>query len=401
MINPRLPYKFMLTANMFRNMKFICVWSLVLLLAVSAVLSQRSQSKNDQPKQTGMLVLSLSNANRPLLSYDGRRIVVGPEVGLTEVYDVTTGRKLQTFRVPDSGEYAIAADGKRVGIWGSLITWSDGRHYKSKAVFWLFDVDSGKEIRHNDAVIIHDGVRVGFLHALDDSGNVSADMKLVANLARSENTIPSVTLRDLETQELVREFSFREYSKSGVAGTVAMTPDASVIAATRRDLYGSDCKQTVVWEVSTGRELLRFPFAASSLSLSNDGKRLAFNESQSDDDIIEVWSLDTGKRISEIGLEFGSSRHIIGGGVLSPDGKLLATSRKNYLLLWNTDTGKLVAAQAASTASDDNLKSIVFSGNGKFIATGSMSEHVRVWCVDALLMWAKVPNAAALLPLLR
>jgi WD40 repeat protein len=319
-------------------------------------------------------------------------MVVGPEVGLAEVYEVATGRKLQTFRVPNSADYAISPDGKHLGLWGDETTWSDGRHYKSKAVFWLFEVDTGKEVRHNDAVIMRDGVSVGFLEALQNSKNVSGDLRLVANLAPSEKVVPSVTLRNLETLELVREFSFGEYSNSGVAGTVVMTPDAKVIAATRRDLYGSNCKQTVAWDASTGRELLRLPFEAISISLSSDGSRLALNDSQGNNDILEVWNLENGKRISEIGLEFGPHRHIIGGGILSPDGKVLATTRRNYLLLWDVDSGKLAAAQPVTDASDDTVKSLSFSGDGRFVATGTLSEEVRIWQVAEILKKAPIPN---------
>jgi len=366
---------------------------LILVLSVSAVLAVRAQSERSRRNQSrGMPILVLNDANRPLLSADGRRVVVGPDVGVVEVYEVSTGRKVQTFRVPNSADYAISPSGQQLGVWGDEITWSDGRHHKSKAVFWLFDIDSGREIRHNDAVIIRDGIRVGFLHALDNSKNVSSDLKLVANLAPSENVVPSVTLRNLETLELVHQFSFGEYSKSGVDGTVVMTPDAKVIAATRRDLYGSNCKQTVVWEASTGRELLRLPFDAIGISLSSDGRRFALNASQGDNDISEVWSLESGKRISEIGLEFGSHRHIIRGGTLSPDGKLLATMRKNYLLLWDVDSGRLAAAQPVTEASDDTVKSLSFSGDGRFIATGSLSEEVRIWQVGEILKKAQISN---------
>lgn len=369
-------------------------WSLVLILAVSAMSNERSQSKQTQSEQRGVIpVLSLSDANRPLLSYDGQRIVVMPEVGVVEVYETLTKRKLQTFRVPYAGEYAIDANGSHVGIWGASITRVDEGHHKSIAVFWLFEVDTGSEVRHNDAEIMRDGVRVGFLHALDNSENVSSDLKLVANIPPSEKVVPSVTLRNLETLELVRQFSFGEYSKSGVAGTVAMTPDARVIAATRRDLYGSNCKQTVVWDVTTGRELLRLSFEATGISLSSDGRRLAINASQSDDDhITEVWSLESGKRISEIGLEFGPHRYIIGGGILSPDGKLLATTRRNYLLLWDVDSGRLAAAQAVTDASDDSIRSLSFSGDGRFVATGTLSEQVRIWQVAEILKKAQISN---------
>lgn len=394
-------YKSLLGAKPAANFSLISLCGIVLLFAVGAMQSVNSQAKPDPRKPGGaMLVLSISNANRPLLSRDGQRLVVNREVGLTEVYDVTTGRKLQTFRVPNSREHAITADGKRVGIWATETTATIGQHYKSKAVFWLFDVDSGKEIRHNDAVIFRDGKRVGFLHSLSNGENVSSDLQWVANLAPSQNTVPSVTLRSLETQEALREFSLGEYTELGIDGTVVMTPDARVVAATRRDLHGTKQEQTVVWDANTGRELFRLPFAAISISLSEDGGRLALNASESDNYVVEVWNLENGKRISEVGLEFDPDRHIIGGGVLSPDGKFLLTKRKNYILLWDSESGKLIAAHPASTITDE-IRSAVFSGNGQFVAAGSLGEEVRVWRVSDLLQQAKVSNPGAVLRLIR
>ena len=394
-------YKSLLGAMPAANFSLISLCGIVLLFAVGAMQSVNSQAKPDPRKPGGaMLVLSISNANRPLLSRDGQRLVVNREVGLTEIYDVTTGRKLQTFRVPNSSEHAITADGKRVGIWATETTATIGQHYKSKAVFWLFDVDSGKEIRHNDAVIFRAGKRVGFLHSLSNGENVSSDLQWVANLAPSQNTVPSVTLRSLETQEALREFSLGEYTELGIDGTVVMTPDARVVAATRRDLHGTKQEQIVVWDANTGRDLFRLPFAAISISLSEDGRRLALNASESDNYVVEVWNLENGKRISEVGLEFDPDRHIIGGGVLSPDGTFLLTKRKNYILLWDSESGKLIAAHPASTITDE-IRSAVFSGNGQFVATGSLGEQVRIWRVSDLLQQAKVSNPGAVLRLIR
>jgi WD40 repeat protein len=191
-----------------------------------------------------------------------------------------------------------------------------------------------------------------------------------------------------------------EYTELGIDGTVVMTPDARVVAATRRDLHGTKQEQTVVWDANTGRELFRLPFAAISISLSEDGRRLALNASESDNYVVEVWNLENGKRISEVGLEFDPDRHIIGGGVLSPDGKFLLTKRKNYILLWDSESGKLIAAHPASTITDE-IRSAVFSGNGQFVATGSLGEEVRIWRVSDLLQQAKVSNPGAVLRLIR
>ena len=358
------------------------------------------QTKNRQKAHGAIPVFVLQDANRPLLSHNGQTLAVMPEVGKVEVYNLITKCKLGTFYVPNAVDYAISADGRQVAVWGYEITGNDGRHYTSQAIVRVFEIASGKEVERSGEVRENSGDPIGYLIALPGSKNVSSDLKLVANLAPNKDTVPSVILGNLETNQLIRQFSFGEYVKLGIRGTVAMTPDARIIAATRSDLFGTTCKQTVVWDVATGKELLRFPFASVSVSISDNGQRLAITTPQGKDNMPEIWDIKSGRRISEIGLEFGDSRWFISSGKLSPDGKLLVTNRKNYLLLWNTDTGKLVAAQKA-VDSDDILRAVSFSGDGRFLAMSSLGETAAVWRVEDILRDATVIKTSALVKILQ
>ena len=80
-------------------------------------------------------LIIIEDANRPSLSYDGKRVVAGPEIGLSEVYDVDTGKKLGIFRVKGSESEIISPDGKRIRIF------SDFSHL-------TFDIDKGEKINN-------------------------------------------------------------------------------------------------------------------------------------------------------------------------------------------------------------------------------------------------------------
>lgn len=351
-------------------------------------------------KETGIVpLMTLKDANRPLLSHDGRRMCVLPEIGVIEIYDVPTKRLLQTFRPPDARDCVISADGEEVLIAGYVITESDGRHYRGKPVYYLYNITSSTELRRFETAIVENGVRIGGLGFGSDGGqpskNVSADLRLTANISdrkRGEQEIPSVILASTETQQLVREFNLTGMPKLGIVGKTVLTPDARFLATTRRDNYQPDPKnnQTVVWDAKTGRELLRLPFFCEWLSISGNGKYLATTTSTGDNYITEVWDIATGKRVSRISDKIGSETAYKIRGLLSPDGKLLATTGMHYVLLWNTETGQLGAAQQiAKSRENDIVKAVSFSGDGQYIAISTDTEVTKVWRVSALIADAK------------
>ena len=83
----------------------ITIFLKFLVVAIAILTTGNFQSDQSVGKVGAKLIFALNDANHPALSYDGKHLVVCPEVGTTDGYDIGAGRKLQTFRVPESADY--------------------------------------------------------------------------------------------------------------------------------------------------------------------------------------------------------------------------------------------------------------------------------------------------------
>jgi hypothetical protein len=368
----------------------------VALLVTAMLVPTDGGAQTKSAKRTAKPVVTVRDANHPVISADGQRLAVGPEIGVIEVYDVATGLKLQTFRVPGSFGHAISADGKRVVVFTDKITQSNATFYKSKSELWLFDVESGKELQRRDADIKRDGVSIRSLvvssPGVYSDRNITSDLRFIADVsAHGENLPPDksgVLIGNTETNSVLRQFG-EHGDLYDTWGRVTITSDASLLAATRYNINNSKRDQTVVWDAQTGRELLSLPFRSSWLALSGDGRLLV---TQSGEDYkVEIWNIATGKRVSEIGAKLGAKRPRITRFALSPNGRLLVTSGTNNVLLWDTQGGQLLAAQQhVSDPDEDYVNTVSFSGNGEYLVIGSMAEVVKVWRLADILRDAKL-----------
>jgi WD40 repeat protein len=69
--------------------------------------------------------------------------------------------------------------------------------------------------------------------------------------------------------------------------------------------------------------------------------------------------------------------HKVSNVVFSPDGKYIATvSRDNTSWVWNASTGKQVFNPLKH---DERVTNVMFSPDGKYIATASWDNTARVW----------------------
>ncbi|MCA1636064.1 MAG: hypothetical protein LC802_20825 [Acidobacteria bacterium] len=369
-------------------------------------------------------VLTLSDANHPAVSADGRRVAVTPEIGVTEVYDVATGRKLQTLRVAGSFGHALSADGARLVVFADTPLPDSGRYTKSKREAFLYEVESGRELSRAGAELSLGGEFSASLSvyagAAQGTENVSADLRFVAApvlKGRQEPPAgtPGVVLGDLARLSVAGRFGeSAEWEDDW--GQVSLTPDARVVAATRHNIKNPARRTTVVWGAGDGRELMRLPFRSLWLALSADGRRLVTARDESPpggaaalgvdergrargraeggggesrsggEPVVEVWEVASGRRLASVAAAQGGGRRPLRRGTLSPDGALLATASGGRVLLWNAASGRLLAAQTHARDPDSGLvKTVAFSQDGQFMVTGSFDEVVKIWRVADIL----------------
>ena len=89
------------------------------------------------------------------------------------------------------------------------------------------------------------------------------------------------------------------------------------------------------------------------------------------DKTARLWDAATGKQIFVLNHD-GWVRNV----VFSPDGKYVATaSDDNTARIWNASTGKLIG----SFKHDGVVNNVVFSPDGKYIATASVDNTARLW----------------------
>lgn len=362
-----------------------------LLLSLPLVSLGQSTSRNKKVEP----LLVINDANSPSLSFDGSRIVVMPEIGLSEVYNVNSKKKLGTYKLKYSSAEAISADGNQIIVFHSeIIGYDSDGHSISKDLYSIYEVNSGKLIRRDETETFQGGKQIMNLfigNGGNYSKNISSDLNLLGNYIYPENydnpnsNNPAIILGSLKTHTLIREFRTEDGFASGDWWyQVSLTPDGKYIAAHRNNIKNNRRNKTVVWDAKTGKIIFSLPISASWFSLADTGERIA---TRRNDDLgkIEFWKVKTGKLISALTEKAEGRKVKINRGVISPDGNLLVTTRDEDFYFWDTTTGRYITSQKQDDYSNSNATFITFSGDGKRIAIGSGGEVVTVWSVDEIL----------------
>jgi WD40 repeat protein len=96
----------------------------------------------------------------------------------------------------------------------------------------------------------------------------------------------------------------------------------------------------------------------------------------SDDNTVRLWDVASGKDIRTLTGHSEEVKCI----VFSPDGKTLASGSGDYTVrLWDAASGKEILAL---TGHSGNVTSVTFSPDGKTLASGSDDKTIRLWDMD-------------------
>ncbi len=354
-------------------------------------------------------VLRVANGLHPvvILSPDGKTILTAGKDGTIQLWEAATGRERATLQRPvlDLIKAAFSPDGK------NLTTMAG----KDRTV-QLWDVATGRE----RATLIK-------LKAPPNGGRGEHELVFSPDgktLATHENY--DLRLWDVATANQRRIFRRVAYFH--------FSPES-------KRLTTGAAFTSKLWDVATGKQLAVFPGVNRPVVFSPDGKILATaNEEVKDgktpDGIVKLWDAATGQMLDTLKLKDQAKEHIsldftpdgktlvargwslfVGAGAIrlwdvatrkeraaltglsnvrehkiSPDGKTLALRAGDAVQLWDITTAK----QRAILEKTDTLLPIgvmLFSPDGKTLATGGADDKIKLWDVASGRLRAQLERA--------
>jgi WD40 repeat protein/serine/threonine protein kinase len=277
---------------------------------------------------------------------DGKTIFTAgnlPDTGdsVVRLWNVQTGQPLRTYtdisqRVAD-GAIFLARNGKAILA-------------NDKHTVWLYDLQTGNEIRH-----FEDNTR------LVNYEDLSLDGKY---LLRGDQD-GTVTLFDVQSGVELRHFN----GLANDAIRVMFSPDNRYVFTTP--------ERTIValWDLQSGQEIRRFighTDAVYPMGLSPDGKYLL---TASNDSTARLWDIATGDEVRR----FVGHTSLVWYAAYSPDGSMVLTgSVDRTVRLWDAATGKELYR---FTGASGPLYGLGFSPDGKQFVTGGDGPLARLWAV--------------------
>jgi DNA-binding beta-propeller fold protein YncE/predicted Ser/Thr protein kinase len=281
--------------------------------------------------------------NAVAFSPDGQYALSGAEDNTVKLWEVVTGRQIQTFTGLDSQPISVALspDGNH------LVSESSNGHVR------LWNVESGQAVRtferRSEAVL---------------ASTFSPDGKYVLSGCGQAGTL---RMWETETGTVVRTFD----NNPEAIFSLAFSPDGKYV------LTGSGQSGTLkLWDVASGSVVRTFDEGdwdstyVFSVSFSPDGR---YALSGSDDMTARLWDVESGDLLRT----FDGHSGLVIAVSFSPDGQyVLSGSSDMKVQLWKVDTGSLGYVFEGDA---DGVNAIAFSPDGRYVLSGSKDNDVKLW----------------------
>jgi WD40 repeat protein len=294
-------------------------------------------------------------------SADGTLLAVARDNGSTQVIDVANHKPLGFFS-PDEQPAAS-------------VEFNAGGQDASP------DNDSAVSVAFNaTASLLASGARDGVVHvwALPGAREIlrvqhGAPVSRIAFRPGSNQIVTASDDQHVRVIDITRAAGLADFKCPDKVVDASFSPDGNVLAALSSDGEVSlfDLVHRKLIRKLNGGE------AAFNLTFSADGKRLA----ASTGDFAFVWDVNTGKQLLKathaVSTETLIPNRWIVDAAISADGKFMAYAARgdNLARVWNVDTGRQILELKHGSA----VAAVAFSADGTKLGTGAYDGTARVW----------------------
>lgn len=314
--------------------------------------ARERQRGRDAPALQATLRGHASGISGVVFSPDGRFIASSSYDRAIKIWDVGTGREIQTLEGHDSNVNCLAfsPDGRL------LASGSDYRKIK------LWDAATGHEVRTLTAGCHHVSCIV-----------FSPDGRLLAAASNPQGgeTPPTTQIWEVDTGRVIRTFGGHKY---GIT-SVAFSPDGWLLAV------AGGHRTVKLWEMTSGRQVRSLDgMVVWDVAFSPDGHLLALGLDEGHDDKGEDYSIklcevSTGRVLRTL----RGHKYRVNCVAFSPDGRMLASgSNDDTLRIW----GVAMAKETTILRGHDGwVWDVAFSPDSQLVASASWDDTIKLWRV--------------------